>query len=149
MLDAVTRQPPRRVQRRERQHQLHAGHAVHRHRPPGGVCPPHAGRELIERRQRVVVEHDLHRPEADPAARAAACPAARRRGGAGWRHAVNALSDRPVGHGGGERSEIAVGQVGGGVGEAGDPLGGGGGAHRGQVGRLAGNTGGEPAIKPP
>jgi hypothetical protein len=141
VLDAVTRPPPGRVKRRERQHQLHAGHAVHRGRPAGGVRRPHAVGELVQRWQPVVVEHDLHRPEADTAVR--------RRGEAGRRHAVQALPDRAVGPGGGERREIGVGQLGGGVGETGDTAGGGGGAHRGQVGRLTGNAGGEPAIEPP
>ena len=85
VLDPVAGQPSREVKRGEREHELDARHAVHRRRPAGGVRAADPVGEVVKRRQRVVVEHDLDRPGGDRP---------RRRVHPGRRHAVQALRDR-------------------------------------------------------
>ena len=63
VLDPVAGPPSREVERGEREHELDARHAVHRRRPAGGVRAADLAGELVKRRQRGVVEHDLDRPE--------------------------------------------------------------------------------------
>ena len=119
MLDPVTRQPPGSVKRGQREHQLNPGHAVHRHRPPSRVRPPHRVGQRVKRRQRLIVEHDLDRPDAEPPARAGTTQAP------APRHAVQALRDRPVRHAAARPATSRPVAPGGGVGEAGDAEGGG------------------------
>ena len=87
VLDPVAGQPPRGVQRGERENELDARHAVHRYRAPGGVRLTHVVGEVVKRRQRGVVEQDLHRPRL--IARLAAGRNLR------GRHAVQPLRDVP------------------------------------------------------
>jgi hypothetical protein len=144
VLDPVAVGPPGRVERGQRERELDAGHAVHRYRPPRRVRGRDVHGELVERRQRGVVEQELHRPERD-----LGMPRRQSHGGG---HAVQALQERPVRGGAGQGFDGALRGVRGGVGEAGHAEFGGRGADLAEAGRAGlgpGQPGGEPVVHPP
>jgi hypothetical protein len=144
VLEPVAAGPPGRVERGQRERELDAGHAVHCHRPPRRVRGRDVPGEVVERRQRGVVEQELHRPERDLGLLKRQSP--------GGGHAVQALQERPVRDGAGQGFDGAPRGVRGGVGEAGHAELGGGGAdlaEAGGAGRAPGQPGGEPVVHPP
>ena len=144
VLDPVTFGPPGRVERGQRERELDAGHAVHRHWPPRRVRGRDVPGEVVERRQRGVVEQELHRPERD-----LGLPGRQSPGGG---HAVQALPERAVRDGAGQGFDGALRGVRGGVGEAGHAEFGGRGADLAEAGRGGlgpGQPGGEPVVHPP
>ena len=65
MFDAILAPRPHRFKGRQREHELGAGDAMHRHRPPHVMHRCDALPQLVEGRQRHLVQHDLVRAVAE------------------------------------------------------------------------------------